>query len=54
MGQPDKREPMSFNGGTSLCPPGERVDSFFYAGRNGNLNQTVIFCNNSVVDVKLN
>jgi len=51
MGQPDSRKPMTFSG-NSLCPQGDRIDTFVYNRRGGNLGQTLIFCNDAVIDVK--
>ena len=53
MGQPDHKLPLRFSG-SSLCPENQRVDDFVYLPRNGNLGQTVTFCNDSVVNVKHN
>ena len=50
MGQPDSKKPMAFSG-NHLCPAGRRVDTFVYASRGGNLGQTVIFCDDAVIDV---
>jgi hypothetical protein len=53
MGPPDSERPMTFSG-NSLCPEGERVDTFVYNRRGGNLGQTVFFCNDAVIDVQHN
>ena len=53
MGKPDTTKPMTFTG-NNLCPGGARVDTFVYNRRDGNLGQTVIFCNDRVVDVQHN